>query len=121
MIGYEELRFYWLKGLRNGNLSKLSGIQKSYYRVCLMFARRVGRIASDFVVSQLRAIMNSLVEGLKLKALKRGLERADELKARFERSGVFKWAPRVIEWLKDKSYILYLGFMEIYSPPRFAW
>lgn len=121
MIGYEELRFYWVKGLRNGNLGKLSRIQRSYYRLCLMFARRVGRIVSAFVVSQLRAIINILVESPKSEALEKGLERAEELKTRFKRSGVFKWAPGVLEWLKAKQFILWLGFMEMNSPPHFAW
>lgn len=121
MIGYEELRLYWVKGLRNGNINKLSRIQKSYYRLCLMFARKVGRIVSVFVVSQLRAIISILVKSPKSEALNKGLEKAEKLKACFKRSGVFRWAPKVLEWLREKSFILWLGFMEMNSPPRFAW
>lgn len=113
MIGYEELRLYWVRGLRNGNLSKLSRIQRSYYKLCLMFARKVGRIVSTYVVSQLRAIINVLVESPKFKALLKGLERAEELKAHFKHSGVFRWAPQVLEWLRDERFIIWLGFMEI--------
>lgn len=113
MIGYEELKFYWVKGLRNGNLSRLSGIQKSFYRLCLLFARKVGRIVSAFVVSQLRVIIDILVESPKSKALLKGLEKVEELKAHFKHSGVFRWAPQALQWLQDRRFIIWLGFMEI--------
>ncbi|MEM3679352.1 MAG: hypothetical protein QXU47_05855 [Candidatus Bathyarchaeia archaeon] len=109
MIGYYELKLCWVKGVRNGNLRRLTSLQKSYYRACLIFARRVGRIVSVFVVSRLKAIMNVLVESPKASALEAGLKRVYEILS----SRVLKWAPQVKEWLREESFILYLGFMEM--------
>ena len=117
---YMELNQYWVKGKRNGRLRFLSDVERGFYGACMLFARLKGAITSPKLISMLSVIIEKL-KPLRIKALEVGRRRAEELKALFKRSGVFKWAPRIREWLRDESYVLYLGFMEIYTPPRFAW
>ena len=117
---YVELKEYWVEGFRSGRMHSLSRVERGFYKACMFFARVKGVILSPRLRSMLSSIIVKL-KPLRLKALEAGMKRVEELKALFKRSGVFKWAPRVREWLTDKAYILYLGFMEIYTPPRFAW
>jgi len=113
LISYYELKLCWIKGLRNGNLGKLTGFQKSYYKACLSFTRRVGRIVSVFVASHLKAIMKVLVESPKVKALEAGLNWAYRILS----SRIVEWAPQVKTWLGEEPYILYLGFTAINEHP----
>lgn len=119
-LTFEDLEYYWVKGCRNGRLYRLKRMERGFYRACMLFAKLKKVIVSETVVTMLNRIIERLMP-LKEKAFKEGGRRIEELKAYFNRSGVFKWASRVLEWLTDKTYIMYLGFMEIYSPPRFAW
>lgn len=109
MIDYYELKLYLTRGLRNGNFWRLTNIQRSYYRACLLFTRRVGRIVSSLVVSKLRDIMKVLIESPRVKALEVGLNRAYRMLS----SRVLKWAPQIKNWVREEPFILYLGFMEL--------
>jgi len=111
-LTYEELRRCWVKGLRNGNIRKLNRLQKALYRACLMYARKVGRIVNEFLVGQLRPIVETLKTTFKIQALRAGLER---LRAMLS-SSLSKWAPQVRVWAREESYILWLGLLEINSP-----
>jgi len=111
-VTYLELDYWFRVGLRNGCFHRLKREQKGLLRACLMFTRRVGAIFSQFVVSQLRGIIESL-KPIREKAFKIGFKRALNMFNCFKRSGVFNWAPQVKLWLTDKTYISYLGFMEL--------
>jgi len=111
-ITYYELEHYARVGMRNGRLRKLRDESRGFFKACLMLAKRVGAIFSEFVASQLREIIGFLMP-IGEKAFKIGLKRALDMFKCFKRSGVFKWAPQVKLWLRDKAYILYLGFTEL--------
>ena len=59
-LSYEELRKCWVKGFRNGNVRKLSRLQRALYRACLAYARKVGRIVNEFLVG--RPVYEELAE-----------------------------------------------------------
>ena len=111
-LSYEELRKCWVKGFRNGNVRKLSRLQRALYRACLVYARKVGRIVNEFLVGRLKPIMEALTTTFRARALRAGLER---LRAMLS-SSIAKWAPQVRVWSREESYILWLGLLEINSP-----
>jgi len=111
-LSYEELRKCWVKGFRNGNVRKLSRLQRALYRACLVYARKVGRIVNEFLVGRLKPIMEALTTTFRARALRAGLER---LRAMLS-SSIAKWAPQVRVWAREESYILWLGLLEINSP-----
>ena len=45
-----------------------------------------------------------------------GRARAEELKLRYEKRGLYDWAPRMRDWLIERSYVFYLGLGELYLP-----
>ncbi|MBS7618806.1 hypothetical protein KEJ25_09475 [Candidatus Bathyarchaeota archaeon] len=119
-ITYVELKHYYIKGVRSGRIRMLNKVEKGFYKACMAFARVKAAIVSPKLTSMLSSIVDKL-KPIGLRAFEEGRRRAKELKVLFRRSGVFKWAPRVKDWLKEESYMIYLGFMEMYSPPRFEW
>jgi len=108
-LSYEELRKCWVKGFRNGNVRKLSRLQKALYRACLVYARKVGRIVNEFLVGRLKPIIETLTTTFKARALRAGLER---LRAMLS-SPIARWAPQVRAWAREESYVLWLGLLEI--------
>ena len=108
-LTYKELRKCWIKGLRNGNVRKLSRLQRALYRACLMYARRVGRIVNEFLVGQLRPIVNILKVTFKVQALKAGLKRLQAMLS----GSVSEWAPQIKVWSRDETYIFWIGLFEL--------
>ena len=86
------------------------------YRACLTYARRVGRIVNEFLVGQLRPIVETLTTTFKTQALRASLER---LRAMLS-SPLSKWAPQVRVWAREESYVLWLGLLEMSSPRMFV-
>lgn len=43
-LGYLELKAFWVRGFRNGNLYRLGRIARGFYKACLIYARVKGRI-----------------------------------------------------------------------------
>ncbi|MEM2170022.1 MAG: hypothetical protein QW186_09530 [Candidatus Bathyarchaeia archaeon] len=117
---FSDLNYYWVKSQRNGRMYRLNRIERSFYRACLLLAKLKGVIVNSTVVSMLAEIIQR-IESFKVKALRRGFERVCEMVACFKRSGVLNWAPCVRSWLREESYILYLGFMALNEPPRMPY
>jgi len=111
-LSYEELRKCWVKGFRNGNVRRLSRLQRALYRACLVYARKVGRIVNEFLVGRLKPIMETLTTTFRARALRVGLER---LKAMLS-SSIAKWAPQIRVWAREESYVLWLGLTELNAP-----
>ena len=114
-LSYEELRKCWVKGFRNGNVRKLSRLQRALYRACLMYARKVGRIVNEFLVGKLKPIMEALTTTFRACVLKAGLERLRTMLS----SPLFKWAPQIRVWAREEPYILWLGLTELNAPRMF--
>ncbi len=102
----------WLKkGLRNGNWRKLTRLDRALYRASIWYSRHCGGIVNVLLVEKLSKIVETLGETPSVRIFKKGFERAVELLKRYEECGVFSWAPRMREWLKDPNYIFWLGRM----------
>ena len=116
VITYEELKKCWIKGFRNGNIRKLDRLQKALYRACLVYARKVGKVINDFLIAQLKPLIERLKFTFRLEASKAGVKKARKMLL----SPLIKWVPQVRVWIREQSYIIWLGLMELNSPRVFV-
>ena len=108
-LTYNELFTNFKKGLRTGNWRKLRFLDKALYRAAIGYAKRGGSIVNGKLVEKFLGLIERLKETKGMRIFKRGFEKAVEMVARYEEKGVFAWAPRLKDWLKDPSYIFWLG------------
>ena len=105
-VGKRNGRYYMLR--RVGEWTKLALLEAS-----IEYLRRGHRIVS----AALRSALEEIVERLhpsagmvsKARILRRGLERALRLLEGFHKTGVLRWAPHALGWLKSEAYIEWLG------------
>jgi len=111
ILRHRELLTWLKKGVRNGNWRRLNRLERALYRASIWYSRHYRCIVNMLLVEKLSTIVETLRETPSVRIFKKGFERAVELLERYEESGVFSWAPRMREWLKDPSYIFWLGRM----------
>jgi len=105
-VGKRNGKYYMLR--RMGEWTKLALLEAS-----IEYLRRGHRI----VRAALRSTLEEIVERLhpsagmvsKARILRRGLERALRLLEGFHKTGVLRWAPHALGWLKSEAYIEWLG------------
>ena len=105
-VGKRNGRYYMLR--RMGEWTKLALLEAS-----IEYLRRGYRIVS----AALRSALEEIVERLhpsagmvsKVRILRRGLETALRLLEGFHKTGVLRWAPHALGWLKSEAYIEWLG------------
>jgi len=73
----------------------------------LWYSRGQGAIINEMLVRKLSALMDKLKETKGARVFKRGFEKAVALLNKDE--GIFAWAPRLRDWLKDSDYVFWLG------------
>jgi hypothetical protein len=110
-ITYNDLSENLKKGLRNGNWRKLRFLDKALYRAAIEYAKRGVSIVNEKLVEKLWGLVARLKETKGMIIFRRGLKRAVEMLEKGEDKGVFIWAPRLRCWLKDPSYVFWLGAM----------
>ena len=107
ILRYEELLTNLRRGIRNGNWRRLSRTERAFYRASLCYARIRGRIVNQNITSMLSEILERLRETPKIRILKKGFERAKKLLE--SGSKIFELFPKLREWLKDITYLEWLG------------
>jgi len=118
-VSYEALRAYQLRGFRNGNWRRLGRMKRIFYRACIAYARIKRVIRNPRVVSLLRDIILELKSTVKVRALNEAIREVDRVIPIYLKAGVFRWAARLIEWLRDESYLIWLGFKKLNTPTLF--
>ncbi|MBO3804005.1 MAG: hypothetical protein JTT11_09095 [Candidatus Brockarchaeota archaeon] len=108
-LSYDFLSRVWRKGFRNGNLRKLSRIERALYMASLSLAKMRGRIVNSRLVLQLLGIVSKLRETVGGRLILGAYRRAMELYNRYASIGLFDWAPQVKAWFQDPSYVLWVG------------
>ena len=108
-LTYNELFTNFKKGLRTGNWRKLRFLDKALYRAAIGYAKRGGSIVNGKLVEKFLGLIERLKETKGMRIFKRGFEKAVEMLERGEEKGVFLWAPKLREWLRDPDYIFWLG------------
>jgi len=112
-IDYFELKSVWVKACRNGNIRKLNPIQRGLFRACLTYTRKNGVIVNETVLDMLRRLIEILTITPRREALKQGFEKVKSL---VKNNMLTKIFPKILDWVKNLDYIIYLGFMEINKP-----
>ena len=110
-ITFEELLNSLKKGTRKGNRRKLSRREKGLYHAAMAYTKAKKKIVNGIVVEKLSALIEKLMETPGRRIFKRGQKKADEILEKGEENGVFAWVPRLKDWLKEPSYIFWLGAM----------
>lgn len=125
-ITFGELLNTLKKGTRKGNWRKLTWMQRILYRTAMEYTRpkkkeeivdgkvmkieRKGRnIVNTMLVKKLSTLLEKLQETPGMRIFERGRKRADKILQNGEANGLFAWVPRLKDWLKDPSYIFWLG------------
>lgn len=108
-LSYAYLFSSWKKGFRNGNLRKLSKLEKALYMASLSLAKMRGKIVNSRLILMLGNIVDKLRETAGDRLMTNAYHVAMKLYGRFSAIGLFEWAPQVRMWFSDPSYILWLG------------
>ena len=111
ILKHGELLTWLKKGVRNGNWRRLNRLDRALYRASIWYSRHCGGIVNVLLVEKLSTIIETLRETPSVRIFKKGFEKAVELLKRYGASGVFSWAPQMMEWLKEPNYIFWLGRM----------
>jgi len=120
-LSYDTLKAGMLKGMRNGNWVLLDGVQRGFYRACMAYARLSRAIRSLKIIGLLNELFEKLRSTPKMRALRAGLEEVERVAPIYIKSGVFGWAPQLVGWLRDESYLTWLGFTKLYTPRMFQF
>ena len=112
-VDYFELKCVWVKACRNGNIRKLNPFERGLFRACLTYTKFNGVIINKTVIGMLRRLIEVLTTTPRREALKQGFEKVKSL---VENSLLIKVFPKILDWIKNLDYIMYLGFMEINKP-----
>ena len=108
-ISYAELNATFRKGLRNGNWRRLRFLDKALFRDAMGYAKRGRSIVNELLVEKLLELAARLKETKGIRIFRRGYAKAVAMLDRGEEKGVFVWAPRLKDWLRDPAYIFWLG------------
>jgi hypothetical protein len=114
-LGYEDLNDALQRARRNcrGGRSSMN-IHWRFLEACLAYTRRNLRILGASILQRLAVAFRELgITKPQAWILSEGEAKALEMQVEFRRRGVFKWAPRVENWLNDNGYKLWLGIVEI--------
>lgn len=112
-LSYDGLSRIRLKAYRNGNWRKLGGIEKALFKASLELARLRGRIVNPSLIKSLKDIISRLIQTPASKILQFGRDYASRLSELYRSKGVLEWAPNVKSWLKDPSYVFWLGTKQL--------
>ena len=114
-LGYEELRKTLCLVRRNSRGQRGSvNIHRKLLEACLAYTKKRFRIVSVNILERLAAALRELgIAKPRARILSYGEAKALEMQVQFRRQGVFKWAPRVENWLNDIGYRLWLGTVQV--------
>ena len=118
-IPYRALRAYQLKGFRNGNWRRLDRMKRVFYRACVVYASVKRVIKNPGLVSLLRDIIKELMSTIRVRALKEAVREVERVVPIYLKAGVFRWATQLVKWLRDESYLTWLGFKKLNTPTIF--
>jgi hypothetical protein len=112
-IDYFELKGVWVKACRNGNVRKLNPFERGFFRACLTYTKLNGVIVNKTVLDMLRRLIEMLTATPRREALRQGFEKVKSLVKNNLLTRIF---PKILDWVTNLDYIMYLGFMEINKP-----
>ena len=105
VILYADLLSIWKKCLRNGNIKKLSKIEKALLRASIIYSKIKGKIINKELIEKIENIINKINKSLKEKIFEKGLEKAWMML----KGKTYKIFPIIRKWINEDEYIFWLG------------
>ncbi len=114
-LGYEDLNNALRLARRNCEGRRRSrSIHWKLLEACLAYTKNNLRILGASILQRLAVAFRELgIIKPRSRILSEGEAKALEMQVQFRRRGVFKWAPRVENWLNDIGYRLWLGTLQV--------
>jgi len=111
---YSSLDSIRRRGHRTRAWARLDTNERGLFRCALWLAKARGEITNMRLVAQIVQIALKLLKTAQNRIVKAGRARAIVMFRNYSRpGGVFSWAPRMMEWLRDPRYLWYLGVLEV--------
>jgi hypothetical protein len=113
-LGYAELRSALRETYRNRRRCNWHRrIHRGLLEACVHFARNGFRIVDAMVIARLRVALRELgITNRRLSILLDGDAKAAEMQFRYKECGVFRWLPKLEQWLKSEAYRFWLGTIQ---------
>ncbi len=114
-LGFEDLNDALRLARRKcGGRRGSRSIHWKLLEACLAYTRKNLRILGSCVLQRLAVAFRELgVVKPRSRILSEGEAKALEMQIEFRRRGVFRWAPRLEQWLGDVGYRLWLGTLQV--------
>ncbi len=109
-LNYASLKNFMYKAVRKRSWTYLNQFEKSLYRCALEVTKKTGRkIMNVMLLAKLISIVLKMMTpiGFRLRVL--GIVERDRLLKLYLNKGVFKWIPKMRNWIIEPEYILQLG------------
>ena len=111
-LDFYSLRRIQMRALRNGHWNRLAWIQRAFYKACLWYIHARGLITSSHVARLLQEVVEKLQTNSHSRVLEIGRWKSRELSSICSRRGVFSWCPSLQAWLREGSYLIYIGLLQ---------
>ena len=102
------------KAVRKRSWAHLNQFEKSLYRCALEVTKKTGRkIINVMFLAKIISIVLKLMTpiGFRLRAL--GIVERDRILELYLNKGVFRWIPKMRNWIMEPEYILQLGLKAV--------
>jgi len=110
---YDELVKIWNVAKRNERLHRLRRKGRALLKGVIAFLRGGGRIVSSTLIEALEVIIRELRVTTRRRILRFGEVKAVEMDTQYAKRGIFKWVPQLKAWLRDQTYMFWLGTLQI--------
>jgi len=114
-VGYTELKVVLREVYRRRRLPVDKIIHQRLLEACLGFTAKGLRIVDAKVISRLRLAVKELAVKRRLSIVLEGEARAAEMHIECLKCGVYRWAPRLRDWLAEQAYVFWLGTVQMSS------
>jgi hypothetical protein len=114
-IGYMELKVVLREVYRRRCLSVGKIIHQRLLEACLDFTAKGLRIVDAKVISQLHIAVKELAVKRRLSIVLEGEAKAEEIHTECLKYGIYRWAPRLRDWLASQTYVFWLGTIQMSS------
>ena len=109
-LNYFSLKYFMFKAIRKRSWIYLNQFEKSLYRCALEVTKKSRRKIMNVMfqaklISIVLKMMTSI--GFKLKIL--GIVERDRILKLYLNKGVFKWIPKMRNWIMESEYIFQFG------------
>jgi hypothetical protein len=119
VLSFKALQRFQRRALRFGVWRRLTDYERAFFTASILYAEVRGWIVNGKIVDMILYIVEKLRTGIGARVVRAGLRRATELRAFYAEKGVFKWCPRLVGWLLDPGYVIYLGTSWMNTPAMF--